>query len=273
MSYIGSESFLKLINKHNVNEKPVDSANKGVVVGVGFWLRGNVTALLMLGGTKPRSAKPRTSSSNLNWNCTECHYGNIHRADNYLQSLFVALVSLALFSQTQRRFDCAPLPSSADLWQSPYKLGGDVEGDVTSQSNIHWLLEFCTQNEKPSKGNLDRVSNIFEKVAHVKIVLLLTVTSNLNVYDNIFFPCALYSDAFLHAALLFLSTQRSLIRRQHFVKYSNITTSTKWTTINSDRAYRSLTMAPQHFCTFEQDLKAAVIIQNMRSKLEFARQR
>lgn len=31
-------------------------------------------------------------------------------------------------------------------------------------------------------------------------------------------------------------------------------------------------MAPQHFGTFEQDMKAAVIIQNMRSKLEFARQ-
>lgn len=154
---------------------PSIARTKGVVVGGGFWLRGNVTALLMLGGTKPRSAKPLTSSSNLNWNCTECHYGNIHRADNYLQSLFVALVSLALFSQTQRRFDCAPLTSSADLLQSPYRLGGDVEGDVTSQSNIYWLLELCSQSYKPSKGDLDRMKKIFEKVAHVKIVLLFNI--------------------------------------------------------------------------------------------------
>lgn len=242
----------------------------------------------MLGGTKPRSAKPLTSSSNLNRNCTERHYGNIHRADNYLQFLFVALVSLALFSQTQRRFDCAPLTSSADLLQSPYRLGGDVEGDVTSQSNIHCLLELCTQSEKPSKGNSDSLSKIFEKVAHVKIVLLLTVTSSLNIYDSIFFSlcpslkCIFYTRPYsflvpspLHISYsaLIYSERLHIIRRQHFVKYSNVTTSTKWATINSDRAYRSFTMATQYFCTFEQDLKAAVIIQNMRSKLEFACQR
>lgn len=92
---------------------------KGAVVGGAFRLRGNDGALLRPGATKPRLGAGGGSADNELKLLLDDVAVTAFIAGMIYSRFSVALVWLAQFPKTKRRFDCAPPQSSADLLQSP----------------------------------------------------------------------------------------------------------------------------------------------------------